>query len=214
MDRHDFALAIKNNPELAERLLEVAKKIKETKDILVGSAKTYSEKYKDEIAEGTKKRQLLLAEGHNKGLTDAEIISQSGFLPTVHTPILNYLHFIDREDKNGSNVGSKGGLEALTEACIKEYGYEDLVKTLQESVDDNVEITFEDEVSGDNTEKPKEMEEFIYGNCTSSTFQTIKKLKNLSKSDNKKEAFLAYTKCIELCKKYNLEFDKIPCNIK
>lgn len=214
MERNEFALAIKSNPELAERLLEVAKKIKETKDILVGAAKSYNEKYKVEISEGTKKRQLLLTEGHNNGLTDDEILSKSGFLPTVHTPILNYLHFIDREDKNLSNTGSKGGLEALTEACIKEYGYDELVKTLQESIDDNIEITFEDEISGDNTEKPKEMEEFIYGNCTSSTFQTIKKLKNLSKSDNKKEAFLAYTKCIELCKKYNLEFDKIPSNIK
>ena len=44
--------------------------------------------------------------------------------------------------------------------------------------------------------------------------EKIKKLKALSQSPNEKEAFLAYRKCLELCKKYDLEFDKIPCNVK
>jgi hypothetical protein len=44
----------------------------------------------------------------------------------------------------------------------------------------------------------------------SATFQKLKKLKALAKSDNEEEAFLAFRKCMELCKKFNLEFDKLP----
>jgi hypothetical protein len=44
-------------------------------------------------------------------------------------------------------------------------------------------------------------------------FVKIKKLKALSKSPNENEAFLAYRLALKLCKKYGLEFDKIPCDV-
>jgi hypothetical protein len=45
---------------------------------------------------------------------------------------------------------------------------------------------------------------------THETFVKIKKLKALSQSDNENEAAAAFIKCRELCKKYGLEYDKIP----
>jgi hypothetical protein len=59
------------------------------------------------------------------------------------------------------------------------------------------------------SEKAPSMDEFIYGKMSHAEYQTIKKLKRLSQSDNQNEAFMAYRKCIEMCKKYNLEFDKV-----
>jgi hypothetical protein len=59
-----------------------------------------------------------------------------------------------------------------------------------------------------------DLEEFLYGNVTFDMFDKIKKLKALSKSSNKQEAFLAYSKAVELCKEYGLNFDKIPCYVK
>jgi hypothetical protein len=55
----------------------------------MGLAETYNSKYKTEIIEGTKKRQLLIAAGEKEGLTEAQVIGSSGFLPTLSTPILN-----------------------------------------------------------------------------------------------------------------------------
>jgi pyruvoyl-dependent arginine decarboxylase (PvlArgDC) len=70
-------------------------------------------------------------------------------------------------------------------------------------------VEYHEESTGENLENAPEMEEFIYGEMSSKTYQTIKKLKSLSQSSNKAEAFAAYTKCLEMCKKYNLEFDKV-----
>ena len=75
-------------------------------------------------------------------------------------------------------------------------------------------ISFEDVITDDITIEPEEIGKFIYGSLTTSEFKRIKKLKALSQSPNEEEAFLAYRKCLQLCKKYHLEFDKIPCNIK
>jgi hypothetical protein len=66
-----------------------------------------------------------------------------------------------------------------------------------------------DESAEKTAESAPEMDEFIYGNLTFDQFNKIKKLKALSRSANKAEAFAAYTKCIEMCKKYNIEFDKV-----
>ena len=66
-----------------------------------------------------------------------------------------------------------------------------------------------EDILTDETEDPVEMETFIYGEMTNSTFQKIKKLKALSQSPNEKEAFLAYRKCLELCKKYKKELSYV-----
>jgi hypothetical protein len=68
------------------------------------------------------------------------------------------------------------------------------------------------EASDKTAEALPNMVSFVYCNIGDETFSTIKKLKTLSKSDNESEAFSAYRKCMEMCKKYNLEFDRIPTN--
>jgi hypothetical protein len=65
----------------------------------------------------------------------------------------------------------------------------------------------------ENSDVP-EMDELVYGNCTHDMFKKVKKLKALSRSSNENEAFIAYRMCMELCEKYGLDMDKIPCNIQ
>jgi len=72
-----------------DRLKRLTKKVKQDKKKIMGLAETYNSKYKTEIIEGTKKRQLLIAAGEKEGLTEAQVIGSSGFLPTLSTPILN-----------------------------------------------------------------------------------------------------------------------------
>lgn len=210
-DVDKLVLAIRDNPNMAERLIKATKDVKDSKTKLLDAANQYNKGHEKEILEGTEKRKLLLAEGKAKGLSEEEIIARQGFAPTIWTPILNYLYFMNKDD----NTIIMERLAEMTRQGIQEYGYEKLVELLLEEEDKNknVEVTFEDVMSDDNFQKPQEMEEFIYGGVTNSMFTKIKKLKALSRSQNKKEAFLAYDKCLELCKQHNLDFDKIPCNI-
>jgi len=48
------------------------------------------------------------------------------------------------------------------------------------------------------------------GKVTQEQFQKLKKLKRLSRSPNEHEAFSAYTKCMQLCEAFEVDFDKIP----
>ena len=59
-------------------------------------------------------------------------------------------------------------------------------------------------------ENTPEMFEYLYGNITLKEFGVLKKLKALSKSNNEHEAFSAYKKCLKLCERHNIEFDRIP----
>ena len=59
-------------------------------------------------------------------------------------------------------------------------------------------------------ERAPEVTSFVYKNMDAGTFGKIKKLKALSRSDNEEEAFMAWSKCDALCKKYDLKFDDIP----
>ena len=193
--------------------------VKKDKATLLRAATKYTEKYKDEILEGTKLRQKLLTEGQAKGLSEDEIFrGSSRFLPTIHTPILNYLFFVLRDEEPTQSI------QQLLEEYIKKFGYDKseltelYLKGIAESVDEiDIEdhlTEFDDEINEENTNEPQEMDSFIYGSLTTNEFRKLKKLKALSKSPNEKEAFLAYRKCLELCKKWNLEFDKVPCDIK
>ena len=187
--------------ELLRQKIEIAK---EDKLKLLNKANSFCSKYADEIQEGTKKLALLLSEGKAKGLTEAEILEANPkFYPSVRTPLLNMLYFLNKEYGVGTNV------KVTIEEQYTNMDESEIIKLLNS--------LYEKEEYSDKTmetaKKAPEMTEFIYGNMTHDTFIKIKKLKALSKSKNKQEAFLAYTKCIELCEKYNLEFDRIPCNI-
>ncbi len=200
---NDYALTVfKNNPDFAERLKEQVASIKKSHKSLTDAANNYSGKYVDEVNEGTKKLQLLLEEGKKKGFSEEEILEkQSIFYPTVRTPILNMLYFLMREHPDANKINFNRLAEdinkdpsILLETQNKQYG------SLQHESE-----------SKDGSENAPEMEEFIYGNLTHDMFKKIKKLKALSRSSNQQEAFAAYTKCLELCKEYGLDFDKIPC---
>jgi len=180
-----------SNSELAEKMKVLTSELKQDKQHLVKAADDYSSKYSEEIQEGTKKKQLLLSEGKGRGMSaeDAEKYAyKGGFLPTVQTPILNMLYFLLREAD-----------EIDRSFNVKRKEYEQKYGHLTE----NYEPT-------ENVEEPPTMETFIYGNITMDAFNKLKKLKTLSHSPNEQEAFLAYRKCNELCRRYELDFDKIP----
>ena len=213
MEQNYSLMAIlRDDPDFAGALQAKKEAVKKDKQNLLSIAESYAEKYHDEIVEGTKKRQKLLTEGQSQGLTEEEIFKgNKQFMPTVYTPILNFLYFMFREEAKDE----RKKIQTLTEEYIKEFGYQNLIDAMQEDSDPEKEenTTLEDILSAD-THAPEESDHFIYGNMDHDTFKKIKKLKALSKSPNEKEAFLAYRKCLELCERYGLEFDKIPCRVK
>jgi hypothetical protein len=181
------------DPDFGRRISKKVEEIKHDKKNLLHAADDYGQKYRDEILEGTEKRNRMLTEGAQRGLSEEEVISQYGrFVPTVYTPILNLLYFLLREtaDEDADHYRQRDRLN-------EQFGHlreEDIEKTVLQNTPD--------------------LEEFLYGNVTFDMFDKIKKLKALSKSSNKQEAFLAYSKAVELCKEYGLNFDKIPCYVK
>lgn len=213
-----------NDPDFFEARQKRKEAIKEDKQNLVKFASEYNHKYQSEIEEGDKYRQRLLSEGKSKGLTEEEIFKgNQKYIPTVQTPILNFLYFMMRDDEK--ILETKTPKENIIE-YLKQYGYEiteevmgyidgivqnfDTERKLDEMGDS---ISFEDVISKDTTKEVDDVGTFLYGNLTIREFATVKKLKALSKSENQEEAFAAYRKCLELCKKYGIEFDRIPCNI-
>jgi hypothetical protein len=188
---------MRRDPILNNRIIDQVKKVKKTRQGLTDVANNYNEKYKKRIDEGTKQQQLLLEDGKRHGLTEAEVVQKHGFIPTVYTPILNFLHFLMYEYKDEDSLREKKMSQIMfgnKGRSRKEYDNE-VGRLLHENIE-------RENVPG--------METFIYGNMTHDEFKKVKKLKALSRSDNENEAFLAYSTCIKLCKKYGLEFDKIP----
>lgn len=199
---------MRNDPEYAKKLEQRIAEVKQDKANLLSAADKIAQEHAQEIEEGTRKKALLLSEGEKRGLDEEDAMKSYGrFLPTRQTPILNLLYFLLKEDT------SKMWKEELREEFFKKFGHEYDGLTEQQ-LNEKYGADEHTEPVDENVEDPPSMDEFIYGNLTHDMFKKIKKLKALSTSDNEKEAFLAYTMCIKLCKKYGLEFDKIPCNIK
>jgi len=210
---------LRNDPDFSGALKKKTENVKRDKSNLLQASQNISKKYEREIAEGTKKQQLMLSEGKSKGLTEDEIFKgNQSFIPTVRTPILNLLFFMFREDMANTinDTTDKNKLEELTNFYIKQYGYEEFMKKLEEGTTYQKEVYSEEleDILSDDSNDPVEMDTYIYGNLTTNEFKKLKKLKALSQSPNEQEAFSAYRKCLELCKKWNLDFDKVPCNIK
>lgn len=175
-----------------DRLKKIASEVKQDKKTILKSAEDYNNKYTKEIEEGTLKRKLMIEDGARRGLKEEDVCKGS-FVPTKYTPILNWLFFMMRED----NVDV--GWEENRQKYNKQYGH---------LVDD-----YDYKESG-NMEEPETMDSFIYGSMSHDMFKKIKKLKALSRSPNENEAFIAYRMCVELCEKYGLDMDKIPCNVQ
>lgn len=198
---------MRNDPDYAERLRKRIVEVRKDKEGLLSAADIVAQQHAKEIEEGTRKKQLLLTEGEKRGLGEEDVMRAYGrFLPTKHTPILNLLYFILRED-------AAPAFEELRREFFEKFGheYDGLSRNeLEEKYGREEHL----EPVDDNVEEPPTMDEFIYGNLTHDMFKKIKKLKALSRSPNEKEAYLAYRACLKLCDKYGLEFDKIPCNIE
>ena len=201
---------MRDDPDLSKRLEQGTKEVRQSKKQLMSAAATCNEQYEAEIAEGTRKRQLLLECGRREGKTESEVLASYGqFLPTRQTPILNFLFFLMRD-------GEKPDWLGIHKQLNEDYKQVNTVVANAMSEDELDQVygvlVHEDERYA-NVKEPNDMDTYIYGSCTHAMFVRIKKLKALSTSANQNEAFLAYRLCHKLCKKYGLEFDKIPCNV-
>lgn len=192
---------LREDPDFSKLFAKKAIEVKKNKADLVEAAQSYQSKYKKEIQEGTQKRQLMLAEGQAKGLKEDQIFqSNEIFIPTAQTPILNYLYFLLREEKD-------------TEASIKVLrAAEDLDKELS-VLKEEYEKKYGGQLHEHKTsDSVPNMVSYLYGNIGDDTMGTLKKLKTLAMSDNEKEAFVAFRKGRELAQKFKLDWDKIPYN--
>jgi hypothetical protein len=187
---------MKQDPVLSNRIVDQVRKVKKSKQGLNEIATNYNQKYKRKVDEGTKKQQLLLEDGKRRGLSEEEVVKQHGFIPTIHTPILNFLYFLmyEYKDEDAERNNEISKLFGNSSYATKEHDMK-VGRLLHEDVE---------------RENVPQMETFIYGNMTHEEFKRVKKLKALSRSDNEHEAFSAYKTCIKLCEKYGLDFDKVP----
>ena len=199
---------LRNNPDYAAHLKRKIRDIEKDKNGLLNAAQKYADDNWEEIEEGTKKQQRLISEGAAAGKTEEESLQQYGrFLPTRRTPILNLLYFILREENNDQIY------ESMRKDFFQQFGHEyDGLNKAQLEQKYGAKVHKKDLLENAMASQPQEMVEYLYGNITLDMFNKVKKLKELSyDNDNEQEAFLAFTACMKLCKKYNLEFDKIPC---
>lgn len=191
---------LKDDPNFTQLFAKKAVDIRKNKVDLLEAAKSYQSKYEDEIARGTVKQSLMLQEGRSKGLKDDEIFKDNSiFIPTKQTPILNYLFFLLRETK----------FQDVDISVLRNA--EDVNKDIQ-LLKEEYERKYGAQVHAEHKNDLPNMMGFIYKNIPDETFATIKKLKTMSQGENEQEAFLAYRKCLEYCKKYDLEFSQIPTN--
>lgn len=228
---------MKSDPTFSERIQKVSKKIQKDRSSVMNMATKYSEKYKDEIAQGTEQEKLLLTEGASQGLTPEQTMSKYGkFLPTIRTPILNWLYYFMEEEKgimNETFISTQAKDSRMTTINLMkaELGeaqvlWEDFENVTSSEIDllteqvkarhdkrfshvDHTGLDSSGELKSDIDDSP-EMMTYLYGNLTLDMFNKLKKLKNLTKSPNEHEAFRAFQACRKLCDKFNLEFDKIP----
>lgn len=193
---------LRNNPDFAGMFAKKATVIKQNKNDLLEAAQEYQKKYSNQIEEGTRKRQLMLAEGEAKGMKEEEIFKDNQvFIPTKQTPILNYLYFLLYEH---------GDLAAN----IKVLRAANTMGTDFALLKEQFEEKYGAEVHKDHSipEAIPNMVKFMYGNVNDDTMSTLKKLKTMAMSDNEKEAFVAFRKGRDLAQKCGLEWDQIPYN--
>lgn len=206
---------MRENPDLAKRLEEGTKQVRETKSTLMRNASEFSEIYHQEIEEGTKKRQLLLTDGRRQGKDEATVLREYGkFIPSKTTPIMNFIYFLMRDGSHPDWLGIHKNLNETLGHAKNEEVQKVSEAVTEEELDQIFGMLVHEEEKYANVQEPQEMDKFIYGNMTHDMFVKIKKLKALSKSENENEAFLAYRLAIKLCKKYGLEFDKVPCIVE
>lgn len=198
--KNDYSLVtiLRNDPDFAQQLAKKKEAVKKDKAGLLKMAGEYTEKYHKQIEEGTLRSVKMIGEGRERGKSEDEVMKEvyrGGFVPTKYTPILNLLFFLMSEGSEFDRQ-AREELNQLRQEYDRQYGH----------LEDNTPLS-------ENIVPPEEMIKYIYGNMSQETFQKIKKLKALSQSDNENEAFSSYRKCLELCRRHGLDFDKIPCSV-
>ena len=189
---------------------------KKSKATIDQNAKDYTEKYKERIEEGTRKKMKLLEQtGLDANSPQAEDYFKQNeqFFLTKDTPILNFLYLLNEEyDDINSNF------DKLKDEYEHKYGNlvhkdidtsalkNDKAKLLEEIAEGSDKLTDDWETG----EHVPHMDKYIYQNMDAGTFGKLKKLKALSMSDNEQEAKAAWVKCMELCNRFNLKFQDIP----
>jgi len=228
---------MREDPDFGRRISKKVQEVKQDKQNILQAADDYGKRYEQEIIEGTKKRQLLLENGARRGLSEAEVMADYGrFVPTVYTPILNFLYFMLRETEDVDSAKyrrrdainealvkagqlshddieadlSSAELEALIDEKLKELKEEQLIDDRRQQVNKKF---MEEESEDAQLKETPDMVEFLYGHLTLEDFNRVKKLKALSTSSNISEATEAFRKGKELCCKFGLEWEKIPCYV-
>ena len=140
-DSMSLVSLLKENPDFIQRLQVVAEEIDKDKTKIKAISSTYNEKYKKEIQEGTAKKHMLLEQGRREGKSIEEVEHSSGFIPSVYTPILNWLYFFIIEGQDMDKETRREREDVL------------YARLLQEDVK--------------MPEKAPDMETYIYGNCPS-----------------------------------------------
>jgi len=212
--RRDYSLVsiISNNPNLLKVLTKKVEEVKKDKQNIIDAAEKFYEQNREEIMEGTKKKQLLLTDGARRGLEEKDVMKDYGkFIPTVHTPILNLLYFILRESKEDMVRVQKFCHELNRQSGHMDIKLSDIddVSLLMDNYNKQYGHLADNESLSDNIKSIPEMEKYLFENCTYEVFCKIKKLKKMMQSPYEDEANAAYKKCRELCDKCKLDFDKI-----
>jgi len=187
---------IRDDPDFGKRISKKVEEIKADKTNLLKLADEYGGRHRDEILKGTEKRAKLLTEGKSRGLSEDEVSQEYGrFIPTIFTPLLNMLYFMLMESENDPHYGTQHYQE-------------------RNRLDEQFGSLREDDIEKTILKDTPDIEEFLYGSVTLDQFDVLKKLKALTQSSNIEEATLAFRKGKELCDKYGLIWERIPCNYK
>lgn len=188
MNCESLTSLFKDDFNFTKRITELSIEVQKDKDKIYNMTKQYGNKYRHEIEEGTKRKQILLTEGLRSGKSIEEVEKSIGFIPSNDTPILNWLYFSMKEN---DDVSKEIKRTELNDEC-KSLLHEDSEVNGMEKVPDVFVVLSGKNISYDN-------------------FKKLKKLKKLAtRNDNRNEAFEAYTTCIRLCDQWNIKFDSIP----
>ena len=122
MKKEDMSLVtmLRENPDYINRIQEVAEEVKKDKTKILNMADKYNTKYKSEIDADTIKRQIMITEGVKSGKTEREAESTIGFVPSVYTPIMNWLYFFMRENDDPKRDTLQNGEEERYKTLIFE----------------------------------------------------------------------------------------------
>lgn len=204
---------MRDDPDMARRLEQGRREVEQTKNKLNENAAKYSQMYAEEIAEGTRQRQLLLTNGKAEGKSEEQVLREYGkFIPSKETPIMNFLYFFMRDDGRQPNwLGIQKEMNEKLGHTEKKIVQQTAQAVTEDELDQIFGLLVHEEEKYTNVQEPQNVDRYIYDNMTHEMFVKIKKLKALSKSPNENEAFIAYRLCLKLCERYGLDFDKVNC---